>query len=394
MGDLACNMVLYRPDPDLLATKFRYWQLELLLNQSDDLIHRCLDDFKEYSTLNYEWNLFQADLEIQERKLGLYRRATGKDLFNRDIVAPSGEENTPGEMQEAQDESEVLTLTEPIEEEPAKSGFAADDGVNSSADFRAEDLQLKRDLAAPGQPFALNERRDLALRRLCRDYEEAVDRACVAEEGLRKLYGHAAASSPLPDAAETLGTSITNLWIWIRNAIAWLAGYHQLEQPFTRVVSVRSLLNRNAWALLKHSRDSYCLKLQVPADLFRGHDNCHLRGVGAALLGETGTVPWSMVIRLPEEAVYERSGRSFEVDQSGRPSCLLGKVENRTSVRPMELCGVSSLLNASPIGRPSQKGLWSLEMFKPVGALSESFGHIDDVVLEINAVGIPSATSS
>jgi len=389
MGELACNIVLYRPDPDMLAARFRYWHLEMLLNQADALINRCLDDFKDYSSLDYAWNLFLTDLEVQEKKLGLFKQATEKDIFNRDVVAPSKGEDISGETQEAQDESEVLTLMEPIEEEQAKSEVAADEGIKSSADYRAEAVQRKRDLAAPGQPFALNEQRDLALKRLCRDYEEAVNRACVAEEGLKKLYDRAEASSPLPSAAETLGTSITSLSIWIRNAIEWLAGYHQLEQPFTRVVSVRSLLNRNAWALLKHSRDSYSLKLQIPADLFRGHDNCRLRGIGAALIGEAGTVPWSLIIRLPEEAVYERSGRSFEVDQSGRASCLLGRVENRRSVHPVELCGVNSLVDASPIGRSTQGGLWSLEIVKPVGATSESFSHIEDVVLEINAVGSP-----
>ena len=77
------------------------------------------------------------------------------------------------------------------------------------------------------------------------------------------------------------------------------------------------------------------------------------------------------------------------MDQSGRASCLLGRVENRRSVHPVELCGVNSLVDASPIGRSTQGGLWSLEIVKPVGATSESFSHIEDVVLEINAVGSP-----
>jgi len=123
-------------------------------------------------------------------------------------------------------------------------------------------------------------------------------------------------------------------------------------------------------------------------DLFRGHENCRLRGIGASLVGEAGTVPWSVVVRLPEEAIYERAGQSVHVDQSSLPSCLFGRVENRRVPRPPEICGANSLANASPLGRPTEGGLWSLEIFKPAGANTESFGHLDDLVLELSVSGI------
>ena len=392
MSKLACNIVLYRPDPDMLATNFRYWQIEVLLHQAEALITRCLRDFRIYSSLDFQWHQFEADLEAQEIKLGLFNQPVTKDIFDREVAAPRSEYISPDialEPPEEPEESEILTLVEPIEakseEEPV---------IKTSLELRTEALQRKKELAAPGRPFALDEQRDLALKRLCRDYEEAVNRACVAEEGLKKLYDQAGVSSPLPSEAETLGTSITNLAIWIRNASEWLVEYHQMEQPFTRAISVRSLLNRNSWALLKHSRDNYSLKLQVPADLFRGHYNCHLRGIAAALVGEAGTVPWSIILRLPDEALYERAGQSEDVDQSSRATCLLGRVESRRSPRPPEVCGVTTLLNASPVGRSTPGGMWSLDIIKPVGANSESFHHIEDIVLEIYAVGIPQKITS
>jgi len=389
MGKLACNIVLYRPDPDMLRANFRFWHVEALLHQADALIGRCLEDFKYYSSLDYTWTLFLADLEAQENKLGLYPQAGEQDVFARDRVTSLEEENLPGSALEAAEESEILTLSEPVEEEQAKGELGQAPVIKSSLELRAEAVQRKRELSAPGRPCALDEQRDLALKRLCRDYEEAVNRACVAEEGLKKLYDQTGLSSPLPSEAETLGASITKLSMWISNAIEWLIEYHQQEQAFTRVVSVRSLMNRNAWALLKHSRDSYSLKLQIPADLFRGHYNCHLRGVSAALIGEAGTVPWSIILRLPDEAVYERSGQSLEVDQSDRATCLLGRVENRRSTRQPEIGGVSTLLNASPVGRATAAGMWTLDIIKPVGATSESFSHLEDLLLEIDAVGIP-----
>ena len=393
MSQLACNIALYRPDPLLLAEKYRIWHLEALLHQADALITRCMSEFAAYSSLDHAWNQFEIDLETQENKLGLYNRPA-KDVFDRDIISADEEAGLPEGAQASPEEPEIMTLVEPVEEEQAGTAPEEGAGIKSSLDFRVEAVQRKKELSGPGKPFALNEQRDQALKRLCRDYEEAVDRACVAAEGLKTLYDHIGPSSPVPAQDETLGASITTISIWIRNSLEWLAGYHLREQAFTRVVSVRSLMNRNAWALVKHSRESYSTRLQVPADLFRGHDNCHLRGLGAALVGEAGTVPWAIVLRLPEEAAYERSGRSLELDQSDRPACLLGRVESRRSYHLPATCGATTLLNASPIGRSTPGGLWSLDIIKPAGASSESFGHLEDVILEIHAVGIPGKITS
>ena len=383
MSKLACNIVSYRPDPDLLAARFRPCQVEVLLEQAATLIERCLQDFREYSSLNYDWHWFHSDLETQEKQLDLDKR--------REPEGGAAEEAGAAHGREDDDEPHVTTFAHSSDEKRTEIRLAMAEAAfrKSSLELRAEGVQRKKELAAPGRPFAIDEQRDLTLKRLCRDYEEAVNRACVAEEGLRKIYGQVEVASPLPSEAETLGASITNLSIWIRNAMEWLIGYQQLEQSFTRTVSVRSLLNRSAWVQLKQARDSFSTKLQVPAELFRGYDNCRLRGVGAALIGEAGKVPWSINLRLPEEAVYVRSGRHVEVDQATLPVCLLGRVENRRSIHPVEMCGATSLINASPLGRLAPGGMWSLDIFKPAGANSESFGHLEDVVLEIYAAGAP-----
>jgi len=384
MSELACNLVIYRPDPAVLAARFRYWHVETLLEQAGALIDRCLAEQHNYSALDYAWHELESDLEAQEQKLGMYQQAAGQEVLEREVSPPreGGEEAAVSlEGSETADQADEAPRGT---EEPAEPR-----GLKSSIDYRADALRRKRALSGAGGPFALYEQRDLALKRLCRDYEEAVNRACVAEEGLKRLYDHVVEPGPLPTEAEQLGTSITALAIWIRNSQEFLARYRLREQAFTRAVSVRSLLNRNAWGLLRHARDSYVIKLHVPVDLFRDHDNCRIRGVAAYLVGEAGTVPWSLTVRLPDEAVYERFGHSIEVDQTSRAVCLLGRVENRRSVRTPELCGAMTLLDASPVGRATQGGLWSLEIFKPMGASSETFAHVEDLVLEIHTVGIP-----
>lgn len=396
MSELACNIASYRPDPNMLAANFRLWHVEALLDQAATLIGRCLEDFRQYASLDYALHQFQSDLETQEKQLDLDKKRRAEGYFDREVATAQNRESHLEASPLEESKEEMRTRAVDAEEIGRQLAQATADASfrKSALEIRAEALQRKKELSAPGKPLALEEQRDLALKRLCRDYEQALNRACVAEEGLKHIYDHAEPTSPLQFADETLPASISNLAIWIRNCTEWLVRYQLQEQAFTRVVSVRSLLTRSTWVQLKQTRDSFSIKLQVPTDLFRGHDNCRMRGIGASLIGEAGTVPWSLTIRLPDEAVYERAGLSVEVDQSARPSCLLGRVENRRSVRPLELYGASSLINASPVGRSTPRGLWSLEIFKPAGASSESFSQLEDVLLEISAVGTPQKAKS
>lgn len=400
MSKLACNIVAYRPDPDMLAANFSPRHLEALLDQAAILIDRCVVEFREYCSLDRAWSGFKHDLEIQEKEVELDRKRVAEQ--EPEPAAPAtelrqgaGEPEADGNVAaepgqgEAQEEGEGA---QPGAAELESSPELEDAEITSMLGLRSEAVQRKKELAGPGRPFAIDEQRDLVLRRLCRDYEEAVNRVGVAEEGLRMYFDWGGEPSPLSSWADTLGASITSYSIWIRNAIEWLGRYRQKEQAFTRAFSVRALMNRNAWGQLRHARDSFSVRLQVPPELFLGFDNCRFLGVSASLIGEAGTVPWSVVLRLPDAALFVRSGLKVEVDQSALPACLLGRVENRRSVRRSEFCGMVSHVNASPLGRPTQEGQWSLELLRPVGSATELFALVDDLVIEIKTAGVPQAT--
>ena len=383
MSKLACNIVSYRPDPDLLAASFSERQVEALLCEAGTLLDRCLLDFREYSSLDYAWNRFRTDLDILEREVGLEKKGeppvkqpeaerSSAWVYHDDPVQTGGEGEAAAEEKQA----------EAPAAEPQGAGVAA-------PDLRKEAFLRRKELSESGRPFALDGQRDLVLKRLCRDYEEAVNRVTVAVQGLRKFYGYEDVPAPFSTEAETLAISITNLAIWTRNAIERLVGYQRKEQEFVRAVSVRALLSRSGWGQMRQARDSFACKLQVPAELFQGFENCRLRGIGASLIGEAGSVPWSAVVKLPEAALYLRSGQAVEVDQSDLPPCLLGRLENRRSICTSDICGAVTHINASPIGRPGAEGQWSLEILKPVGVASEVFAQVDDVVLEMKTVGTP-----
>lgn len=390
MSKPACNVVSYRPDPEMLAASFVPRDVEALLDQAALLLDRCLLDYREFTLLDRAWNEFSHDLEIQEKQVELERKMK-TEVAPKEAAPPPPEAEAPAEerQQEGEERKEGEGETPRQEGEGAAPVEAAAAAIASTLDLRAEAAQRKKDLSGPGRPFALDEQRDLVLKRLCRDYEEAINRLSVAEGGLARYFGYDGEPSPLNSWADTLGSSITSLSIWTRNVLEWLARYRQRTQTFTRAFSVRALMNRNAWGQLRHARDSFSVKFQVPVELFQGFDNCRLRGVSASLIGEAGTVPWSALIRLPDAALYQRSGRKLEEDQSILPPILLGRLENRRSVRISEVGGAVTHLNASPIGRPTLEGQWGLEIFRPVGALSEQFAQVDDVVIEIRTAGLP-----
>lgn len=389
MSKLACNIAMYHPDLRVISAKYRSWQVESLLREASTLIERCLTEYRKYLSLDYDWTEFQLDLQFEEKRFDFGRVGEAEEVRFRETAPPAEETVEEADPTSAAEEPAAEEEAEPTEEAPQMEPAPEPSAPLNAYQLRAEIARRRRELASPGQPFALDYQRDLTLRLVCHDYEEAVNRAWVSELGLRKLYDHSELTSPLPTEAETLGESITNLALWIRSANEWLMRYKQHEQAFTRTVSLRSLLGRTAWSVLKQSRDGYTARVRIPAELFRGHDNCHLRGIGAWLVGDVGTVPWTMIVRLPEEAVYERWGQNVEVDQSARSACLLGRVENRRSLHPVELSGGNSLLNASPIGLASNGGFWVVDISKPAGAITESFTHLEDVVLELSVVGIP-----
>ena len=106
------------------------------------------------------------------------------------------------------------------------------------------------------------------------------------------------------------------------------------------------------------------------------------------MLGKVGTIPWKIEISLPKKAVYLRGADDFEIDQSNVPNCILGRVENRNSIRGVEFGGMVSLNNISPIASEGNDlaECWSVKISKPKSS-SEMFQNIEDIIIELNLTG-------
>lgn len=245
---------------------------------------------------------------------------------------------------------------------------------------RKEILIKKREAV---EKFSFKAQIDEIEKRLKRDFEDAFNRLFQAHEGLKLIYGF---DVNLPNKTSN---PISDFSLWNRQAIEFLVAYQQLDQAFTRAISVRTLLSKDDWNALETKPVQFSLN----SKLFIHHENVRFRGIGASIIGKAGLIPWSIKISLPKKAIYIRGGIPVHVDQNEFSSCLIGVVENRNSVRPMEYCGAVSLMNLSPIGDEefNGKGLWEIILEKPE-KFSEMFLDIDDIILEINVVAQPKST--
>ncbi|WP_381508091.1 hypothetical protein [Spirosoma flavum] len=418
---LTSTLLKYKPLAHKLSSKFRIWHVEALLNQSADLLERCLAEEREYNTLNFEWKQFQLNLQAELDSIVLEEKKRDNAYFDRDRVYIDSEnkflKDSENDFQQSKkaargaydnsnsgasgeglipyEQASQRLVEKNIEEIQrnsradllsTKAVWVNQDEGNSKTQIgtRRHLHDQKREQTKSGGLFDLSIRIDAVKERLKRNYEDAYDRLAVAKQGLESIYGYEQKNFPKEEK-----NLISSLAIWNSEAIEWLIAYQQLEQGFTRVVSVRYLLGDEQWNKLGNFDTP--LPLHIPSDFFRTHVSVRVRGVGASIIGSAGLFPWTITIGVPKQAVfYRENGKPKPIDQTAIPLCLLGRVENRKSTSPVEIGGLISLCNASPIGSSDDdtdpEGNWSIKIDSPLNKV-ESFSGIDDILLDIIIVG-------
>ena len=425
------KILSYKPNQQKIAAKFRKWHVESLLNQAADLIERCALQLKEYRSLDFSWTQLEIDLKSQNAELKLDQDR--KDVFERDLIQLREKEtffkNTDEfnakviieadklydfDTREGQGQAGWTKAGQNKNEKHIEDTFRSLDKTQTTKqiewltadvkykqallDIRSVNNSSKNQNIMPGQAFSLKWQRDLVGEKLQRDYEDAYDRTLIAEKGLDEIYGFKKNPATPPDNLTTMDERITYLTNWVRNSIEWLVSFQQLDQAFTRVISIKSILEEEAWEAIIAADDIYEGRIRIPNSLFSGHEFVRLRGIGASLLGKkdkkVGVIPWSILLSVPKQAQYLMNGNLTKIEQTDMPKCLLGRVENREVYRPLEICGMISLMNASPIGQPiatgisAEDGMWGIDIMRPQNS-PERFEKLDDIILEINVVGIP-----
>lgn len=442
MNKVAEHLFEYRPTA-AKQSKFRHWHIEALLNQAADLIDRCISELKDFNSINYAANQFRISFEKEAFEINLAAKRRDEGFFKRgnDIALIKQKEINDSESEFKDSIRHANKLYDHHDQDgQGPAGWdRAGQNLNEKnienivrghektildlqVDFTDKDriyleeadkialtaFQEKEKLTHKGEVFDLISQSEEVGKRLIRDYEDALDRAFVAKEGLAIIYGYTdneyklleilnSSSTPLPS-----DITVTALAIWIRNAIEFLVSYKQKEQDFTKVISLKSLAGQKWQKLTGTKKTFFNLQLSIPASLFESHGNVRLKGIGASLMGHAGIVPWTIFVGIPEKGVYIRNQTDLfsfnhdnnfepvEIDQRMVPLCRLGRVESRQSFRSPEICGAVSLINTSPIAQ-NKKYQWQFLFSKPLSHY-ETFQKIDDVLLELSLVGTPFLT--
>jgi hypothetical protein len=209
------------------------------------------------------------------------------------------------------------------------------------------------------------------------DFNNALARMIVAQDGIEKLFGY---TTKIP----TNMTSIDyfdDCLVWCRDAIHWIIRFARREQGTVRTVSLRSLLG-NGWA---NFIANHTAMVTVPASEFAGLSCVRIRGVALNVVqtaAPSGTRPalWKIRCRVPQSGRYvQLNGSVIDIDQASAPPCQFGRVSVRNFVRDPDVLGASALHNTSPIGN------WE---FTVDGAVGQPFDltEIEDIELDIHIV--------
>lgn len=414
----------YEADHAFLKQNFRYWHVKPLLNQAADLIELCKDDLKEFNALDYsstQFNLeikaLQNDINLEKERLELHERDLinsqekqkfytesesyfqtalneGLKLYNYEANEGQG---LAGWTKAGQNKGEILVqsvqriLEKTLNEKQIAWASSDKNHFQKNLLFRENLLKIKLELSTNKNALDFEFRKNLIFKRIQRNYVDAMNRVTVAKEGLKIIYNYEEIG---PEFTNNIDENISEVSIWVSNTIEWLVAYSQLDQSFTRVVSLMSLLSETEKRMLLNTTDECTLNIKIPEIFFEGHDNIRLKGLSASLINDALNIPWSIEIGVPEKGIFIRDAQRYPVDQKQLPFCLLGRVENRKTFRNIEVCGLISLLNASPIGQLESEGArineggWTVKIIKP--ALSnESFQGIKDIIIELNLTGKP-----
>lgn len=393
-----------------IKKQFRFWHIEMLLNETADLIDQCLKDLVDLKQISaYEFNLKQElelrkqELEIEKNK-NVYERQTiltGKEIESIDAINQQLNEVVDAanhvwqdvhgwtNVQNAREANTNLTEGHKRKEKAVilNNWAILDlDFNNILIDLKEKQLLDKISEQEGDKILSYSLQKKLCQERLFRNFNDYLERTYIIQEGLSKIYG--IESEIFEDIQNTLIDSekVNIAYNWTYNTIACLKKYSQLEQTFTLTLSLKELIGSKKFEELKSANKNYNVDFPLSKDLFpaENYENIRIRGISASIIGNVCNIPWLFKIKLPDEALYLRSGSHKIIKQNEVPLCIIGRVENRKSIRNIEICGNISLFNCSPISHKNSN--WKLSIIKP-NSNKELFSNIEEIIIELNLTG-------
>lgn len=265
----------------------------------------------------------------------------------------------------------------------------------ANVNFRLQRTQVSRRIAdAKSQEYtradgALNyalQMAELNLR-FQRDFRDALVRASVAADGMRRLYGY---TVPLPDSVKNIlsnkgvdPTAFDACLVWVRDAIAFRTAFSLVEQKYVSTFSLRQILGEGNFNAGKNA-GSWTFGL--PDSLFPKQYYVRLRGLNAFVSpkqnGDVDAGVWNISI-LPPSASYcshvpvnGAAPHQESLVQDYVSPALCGRIGIRQSHRAPDLIGGSTFYNLSPFGQ------WTVTLSQ-MSTEGSKTSALNDVLLDL-----------
>lgn len=425
----------YSPTPHELKL-FSPFQVELLLNQSADLLDRAQKRQSEYEALR---------ARAEEQRISQARFGSEIELIKKHLIEPpihinvnwagtsyskdmhpytarakafqcqmDGLHNSQNDYIAAKDDpaggqknrseahaawvralfehlaANALQVAEEYEAKVFNDRFSAEND-------RYDQIETARD-GGGALDFAAQGKRLLPL--LERDRNDAYVRLKQASGGLAHVYSDAyqkwADEQKLPGNGDLPGDAgeLEALVQWTENAIAFIAGFSQREHGFSVCISLRDAMGESDWANWK--KDGFVTtRFLVGPSLVETHRYVRLRGIAAVLISQTQELyPWRLLVAPPKRQYRQTEAglaAATYVENSNACRVIIGRVETQGSNRAPDLAGMITLYNLSPsvpAGQTNDEDCWQVSAQRYARS-SVAAPDLDDIRLELALVGLP-----
>jgi len=187
--------------------------------------------------------------------------------------------------------------------------------------------------------------------------------------------------------------------LWVRDAITYMVTFNQLDQNYVFSISLKTILGDEKWKAAwndakTHNKNTIEFHVELTEDHFPEQECIRLRGVSATVVESNKKVNGLCKISItPPKAggIQHPNTQKQELtplDQSNVPTCNLGRVSTRHSVREPDVVGLVTLHNVSPIGDPkNQKALersWFIALQRKTTANEDVMDFVVDVQIDFS----------
>lgn len=400
--------------------RFRFWQVESLLNRSADLLDRCLGDVVRFQELTararsaeMESNVAEQSFSIEEQRInngsisrvlknleeqakelgpeGLKaQHVAAVDHFNKAKggLKESALHSANGALQQA----EIARIANDHDIERIKRDInwqTLDEKLQVLQHENLRSQLVDREAAmVPLGPLDFFGQAEVAKARAARDCQEACEMLHVASQGLSIIYGYADVFDDVLDAGPLENFQVETVEAvigWNRQAIRWLAAFAQSDQSFTVTVSLKTLLDSKDWEALTAGKN---VRFRLPSAEFEDFYVVRLRGMSACFVEDQQPLhPIRVAFKLPAKGMYiQPDGPERLIDQTAVPACHFGRVLDIRLPGGMEIYGQVALMNASPVGIDGDPGLCNASLREVV---PKTLGGIQDVLVDLRLTGQP-----